>query len=226
MLTTVNSPLDNLIDNDGLTTLREAIRDTVDGTVTFASSLNNATISLGSLGEISFGKNLTIDGTDANGMSRRITIEAFDPDNFDADPNNDGDNDGDGARIFNITDPFGGTVVTMKGLTLTGGDVEGEGGAIRSTAALNLSQCTIKENSAVPTGGSGGGIFLGLASGATATITDCIFTDNRASDSDQPDLGGGGAIDAVIAQDASLRITDSKISGNAAGNDGGGIRAR
>lgn len=216
---TVDVPFD---ENDGDilngdVSLRDAIQEASPGeTINFSPSLNNSTISL-TLGEIAFEKNLTIDGTDANGVSRGITIKAFDPDA-------NGDNDGDGSRIFNITNPSGATEVTLRGLTLRGGDVADEGGAIRSTAELHLDDCTIIDNHAVE---RGGGVFLDLPSNSSATIADSTITGNVTTLT-RPFaytyLGGGGLF-AAISMNASLTVTDSTFDDNTAAMDGGGIKA-
>ena len=214
---TVDTSLDALDPNDGVTTLREAVVAAAPAgdTIRFASNLNGGTITLDrTKGQIEvISKSLTID---ASMLPAGITIDADDPDRGVTDEVR-----GNGIRVFNITDPFGGTVVTMKGLTLTGGDVIDDGGAIRSTAALNLSQCTIKDNFAFAWGG---GISLRLMSGVT-TIANSIFTENGADDLLGSSQTNGGAIYAEIDPDATLKITDSKISGNVATNDGGGIYA-
>jgi hypothetical protein len=112
---TVNTPIDerdfNL--NDGDRSLRDAILEASPGeTIDFdPATLNGATITL-TLGEIAFGKNLTIDAS----MLSSLTIDANDltpGQTF------------TGNRIFNITDPTSGStppLVALKGLTLTGGD--------------------------------------------------------------------------------------------------------
>jgi hypothetical protein len=141
MLSITVNTLNN--ENDGIgaggISLRDAIQEAVAGdTVDFAPSLNNTnkTINL-TFGEIAFNKTLTID---ASMLSAGVTIDAG------------GGTDhvvgnGDGFRIFNITGSST-TLVTMKNLTLTGGDVTGNGGAIQSTASLDIRNCTITGNNA------------------------------------------------------------------------------
>ena len=68
-------------------------------TINFNGLANGATITLQhSLGDIAFNKSLTIDGGTKN-----ITINANDP-------TGGFHNNGDGNRIFNITDPTSGTL--------------------------------------------------------------------------------------------------------------------
>lgn len=120
---TVNTDLDVNNPSDGLTTLREAVVAASIGggdTINFDGLPIGATITLDrvNLGQIEFGKSLTIDAT-----GRNITIDADDPTPFDS--MNPAANRYDGIRIFNITDPTNGAsppLVTLKGLTLTGAD--------------------------------------------------------------------------------------------------------
>jgi hypothetical protein len=139
---TVNTALD-FTDNsitDGTVSLRDAISLAPTGeTINFASSLNGATIVLDHLlGQIDFGKKLTID---ASMLSSGLTIDAGH--GTDMTPGT-----GDGFRIFNITapSPTSPPLVTLKGLTLTGGDVSGNGGAINSAARLAIIDCVFEDN--------------------------------------------------------------------------------
>jgi hypothetical protein len=125
---TVNTTVDEL---DGELLVDVSLRDAIDlapvgETINFAPSINSIALLNGTnLGEIAFDKSLTIDGGTAG-----VTIHAA--------ANN---------RIFHITGG-GSTLVTMKGLTLTGGDVTGNGGAISSTSSLDIRNCTITGNNA------------------------------------------------------------------------------
>jgi hypothetical protein len=136
LLATVTTNIDFTDPDDGLMTLREAIIATLPGgTVDFAPSLNSATITLNSdpgYREIAFNKSLTID---ASMLSSGLTIDAGGGTNHVV-------GNGDGFRIFNISGGSS-TLVTLKNLTLTGGDVTGNGGAISSTSSLNLLNCAI-----------------------------------------------------------------------------------
>jgi hypothetical protein len=170
--------IDDVVDaNDGVTSLREAIdvANIAGGdTINFdpsAPNMNGGTISL-ELGQIAFGKDLTID---ASNLTSGLTINA-DDDNPDT-PRH---------RIFDITDPTFGSdppLVTIKGLTLTGGDAGSlEGGAIRSEARLELERCTVAGSQA----SLGGGVFVqvvGVQPGREIlTITDCMIEGNDADD--------------------------------------------
>jgi hypothetical protein len=98
-----------------------------------------------SVGEIVLNKSITID---ASMLPSGIAIRAFDPSS----------SSGDGTRVFNIE----GGNVTLKNLTLTGGDVLGShGGAIRAVGdvRLTLDGVRVVGNSAGDYR-SGGGLFF------------------------------------------------------------------
>jgi hypothetical protein len=125
MLTTVDTLSDTTDPLDGHTTLREAITATLNGgTVNFdpaVGGMNGGVITLRE-GQIGFAKSLIID---ASMLSNGITIDASGNDSTPRTGHDDTSFDGQGSRIFEITDPSGGTdppLVTLKHLTLTGGD--------------------------------------------------------------------------------------------------------
>lgn len=195
-------------------------------TITFTSALDNATITLArdTLGQIAYSaqaKSLTIDAT-----GRNLTIDANDP--------TPGEHTGTGIRVFDISDSSNNGAsppsVTLKDLTLKGGDVgqQGsigpEGGAIRSKGLLTLIDCTITNNSA----DTGGGVFVevaGTGSRNVLTIEDCVIEHNEAF------TGGGLAIVAgatFFPTTDSAAITRTRIEGNHAAsqiNGGGGLFA-
>jgi hypothetical protein len=139
------------------------------------------------------------------------------------------------SRIFNVN-PTAGDFVDIESLTLTGGNVTGDGGAIRNTdGILRLFDTVLTGNTAGGLGGavyepgthsggvydrfrystfsnnhadSGGAIYAASSWGLTRQAT---FTGNGA------DSGNGGA----IAGDAGY-LVDSTISGNSASGEGGG----
>jgi hypothetical protein len=207
---TVNTLIDEQDNSltDGDRSLRDAVILAPAGeTINFDSTvpgMNGGTINLlGSLGEIAFAKNLTID---ASGLTNGITISAAA-----ADSNVNVDNGG-GIRIFNITDSTGGAtppLVTLKNLTLKGGDVSGSGGAIKSEGFLKLENCTIDDNNAT---GFGGGVYLGVYGGsATArnalTITGSTISNNSAS--------RGGGVTEVSSLSPALHAGDEFGGGHA-----------
>lgn len=110
------------------------------------------------------------------------------------------DADGGSAVFLNSA-----AVVTISGLTITGG---GTSGIRNSDGVLTLSGVVIAGNA---TPGDGGGV---QNTGGTLTITDSTIADNTAGNA-----GGGGGI---FSFQGVVTITDSIISGNAAGEGGSG----
>ena len=104
------------------------------------------------------------------------------------------------VRVLNIT---GGTV-NLSGLTITGG-LAAEGGGIRSTGNLAVSNTTISGNAATGGNLSGGGIW----NNGTLTITNSTISGNTANGIP---FGSGGGIMNVLP--GTLTITNSTISGN------------
>ncbi|TWU51875.1 choice-of-anchor Q domain-containing protein [Rubripirellula reticaptiva] len=209
---TVNSFADNTTSGDGLVTLREAIiAANADATTDLSQTGSGAdtitfdpivfataqTINIGSqLPTITAA--LTISGPGAN----LLTIDAGDgTDNtFDT---------GDGFRIFNIDDSNNGSHinVAVSGLTLTGGDIVGVGGAIFNNESLSISNSTLTANAAT---GRGGAIVNG--NDANLNLTGSTLSNNRTRDD------GGGIVNFGTAS-----VVESTISGNSAVQDGGGI---
>lgn len=198
--------VDTLLDEfDGVgvgagTSLREAIfaagaGDTINFSVTGA-------IELSSLGELTINKNLVIDGPGAD----LITIRAHDP--------TPTIKNGDGSRIFNIDNGNDGMqfTSTLTGLTLTGGDVSGAGGAINAREFLTIVNCVVSDNAA---SGMGGGIFQ--AAPSFLSIIGSTVSRNTSNSH------GGGIAKQSIGR---LSVANSTISGNTADTgSGGGIYA-
>jgi hypothetical protein len=127
--------------NSGAGSLRQAIADASSGdTITFELSSDNEIIALES--ELSITKSLIINGHNDAGSGTAITIQVTTP--------------GTSAwRVFNIT---GGTNINLSNMTIKGGDISGNGGAIyKSASALNLENVVISDSEA----SSGGGIYSG-----------------------------------------------------------------
>ncbi len=99
--------------------------------------------------------------------------------------------------------------VTLTNITMTGGNVVGEGGGLRvqSAAEVHLVDSHITASSAV----WGGGVDVREAS--TLMLTNSTITDNSAS-------GRAGGID--VSGSSSLVLNGSTISGNTAGTQQGG----
>src|SRR4051794_541319 len=110
-------------------------------------------------------------------------------------------------RIFDV----GTYGASFSGLTLTGGNPAGDGGAIRSDGSANLDHMVLTANNA---GGDGGALLTKNMS----FLSDSTISGNSAAGS-----GGGIASDISNGTSAYLRIDNSTISGNDAGGHGGGI---
>ena len=209
-----------------ITTLREAIdlanNNPGDDTIVFDDSVFSVqrTISLASQIRISDG--LSIVGPGA----ASLTLDAGNGADNQA-------NTGDGFRIFEIVDFIDDIEVSISGLTLTGGDVAGTGGAIDNRENLTLVNSLIDENSADASGGginnsgkltvtgstffgntaaNGGGIFN--SGSDVLSVSNSTFSTNTTASS-----GGGGGI---YQTGSSLVINNSTFYQNSAGSLGGG----
>ena len=237
---TVNSFGDTHINTDGVLTLREAmevvqqgntngldnttITNQINGsvgsnnTIKFASSLNNQRIGLSvGLGQMMYSRSGTTLTIDASALDS-LTIDANDPTPT---------HTGQGIRIFNITDISNGSSpseVILIGLTLTGGDVANEGGAIRSEARLVIRDSTLEENEA----DRGGAVYVRVAGGGT-TPREVLRIENSIIDDNFASTGGGVAIvSGSIGSPTSdtFYISESTIvSNNTAVFNGGGMYA-
>lgn len=211
----VNSAADNLTANDGLCTLREAIRnanagsDTTSGdcvagatgadTITFANSLNGVSITL-TLSGAGEDANLTgdLDITDAltitgNGVGKTII-----------------DANGLGDRVFHIP---GSTTVEMNDLTITDGSAlsSSRGGGILTFGNLTLNRVRVTRNSSDE---RGGGLYF---ANGTSQINDSLIDANTSVTS-----GGGVFLDGGSAT-VVVTLNNSTLSGNSAAGFGGGL---
>jgi hypothetical protein len=197
-MVTVDTDMDVVDAADGRTSLREAIaatNDTMPGPdeIVFDFGHDGPATILLTKGALRITDSLSINGPGAE----LLTIDAS---GSDITPDID---DGKGSSIFFIDDP-----VTVRGLTLTGGDAIG-GGAILARATLTVTASTISGNSA----DFGGGIrAFGDVMVISSTISgnSAIFLEGR----------GGG-----IHADGNVTVISSTISGNSAQFGGGGIGA-
>jgi hypothetical protein len=184
--------------------LREAIGlangDLGANTITFDSALRGATISL-VLGQLDVTDSVTITGLGAD----LLTIDAQ-----------------QGSRVFNIDDgdDTAHHSVTISGLTITGGEIEGDGAGIRSRERLELVDSVVSGNSAtgagLATGINGGGVYLRMFGGMAVTISGSTIAGNSSA-------GTGGGIHVLSGVGDTLEITSSTISGNEANLTGGGM---
>jgi CSLREA domain-containing protein len=185
-----------------------------DDTIRFDPALTTsgpATILL-AMGELSIRDDVSIIGPGADSL----TIDARGND-----PTPEEDN-GDGSRVFNIDDGDDGKMlsISVSGLSFTGGDVSGRGGAIRVRENLTLADSTISANSA---GLDGGGVSVDGAlpvhpyfvPDLQLSVSTSTITGNRVS-------GFGGGI-SFFSYSGDLSVTASTVSDNWAGLGGGGI---
>jgi hypothetical protein len=209
----VNTLSDTVDFNDGVTSLREAIFATnlVAGAdmINFAASLTSggpATILL-TQGELKISDELTIMGPGAD----LLTIDASGNDPTPDSTYEDGGYSihGDGSRVFSIddSDSLVDRPVTILGLTLTGGDVSYDGGAILANETLTVASCTIAGN----WGELGGG---GISAEGNVTVASSTIAGNSAE-------SGGG----IHARCGDVMVTSSTIAENSASLRGGGIEA-
>jgi predicted outer membrane repeat protein len=207
----VNSPLDNTVAGDGFVTLREAILAANSDTTTdlghkgnFADTISfdfghdgPQTIEL-TMGQLTIGSDLSIVGAG----SHLLTIDASGSDTMP-----DVDN-GTGSRVFDISlRPIIGWNVTLRKMTLTGGDTNGRGGAIQAAGHLMLDDVSIVGNFASNHGGA-------IYTTHRLNVSDSEIVDNHSR-------GSGGGIHVVGSQ--SLLLSNAHIAGNTSAFDGGGL---
>lgn len=103
--------------------------------------------------------------------------------------------------------------LTLQGVTVDGGLINGNGGGIRNKGTLKLERSTIAGNYAT---GRGGGISN---EGGNATLVDSRVLTNVVSKAPRFVADGGGLNNAA----GTLTLKNSTVVGNAADEDGGGI---
>jgi len=226
---------DDTIATDGETSLREAITfansdadtsiitfDIDDAPISFIAARNRPqalgpvndgphTITLNSaLPNLS--TDITIDNDDAGAEAVTVARSA------DA-----GTPDFSVFKVSNASKVSNGSTVTISGLTISNGNATEGGGINIRGGTVNITNCTISDNTA--SGGqdfggqiSGGGIYIYLG---MVNITNSTISGNTASG--QTDGRGGG----IYNNGGTLAITSSTISGNTASGQiygiGGGI---
>jgi len=206
--------------DSGPGSLRQVVADVcTDGTIAFDMNQVVSPISL-STGQITIGKNLTIQGPGANLLTVRNTAAASAT-----------------SRVFNVSSNVN---ATISGLTISGGNVSsGSGGGILygTNSTVTVTDSTITGNSA------SGGAGISNSSGGTLTVIDSTISGNTAGN-----LGGGGIFSGSgglnvinstisgnsasdgggggIANGGTGNLTNATISNNSAsgGAGGGGIR--
>ncbi len=107
------------------------------------------------------------------------------------------------SRIFNITN----FTVNLSGMTLSSGNVTGNGGAINNTGTLTITNSVIRDNRASAFGG-------GIRSTNNLTIQNSLIDSNSSTNSTSGGISFGGA---------TLTINNSTISNNTSFGNGGGL---
>ena len=126
-------------------------------------------------------------------------------------------NDFDNVRVFEIS-VADQSVVTLSGLTITGGSTPfgGGGGILSNSGSLVIEDSVVSGNLG---DSSGGGIYAATGS---VTITGSNITANATGGFYGFDAGGGG----VGSSSADITIVNSLVNRNFSGVDGGGVHSR
>jgi 6-phosphogluconolactonase (cycloisomerase 2 family) len=182
--------------DSGAGSLRQAVAslNVAGGIIFFHPSVFNVprTISLTS-GQLSLNSNIQIVGTGANMLTIRNTAAAA-----------------LNSRIFSIS---GTATVGISGMTLTGGNAMGDGGAINSSGILIIRNCLLSGNASTSFGGGIRNVNPGIMRIINSTLSGNTVTASG---------NGGGGID----NNSTLFVTNSTISGNVillGTSSGGGI---
>ena len=121
------------------------------------------------------------------------------------------------ARVMRISDASAAVNnVVLEGLTLTGGNVTSNGGAIEVAENLTLRRSIIRGNQA----SNGGGISVTSTGNVQITIENSTISGNTATSD-----GGGVSLSFTGVNTGTVQMVSSTISGNTASGRGGGISA-
>jgi hypothetical protein len=123
----------------------------------------------------------------------------------------------DGA-VVEVSD---GAVAELSGLTITGGDGDGDdeaGGVLNDDSQLTMTGVVVRGNTAAANGGSYVGGGLATLYGGTTTLSECTISGNAIAD---PNLFTGGGI--YNGQSDTLIMTHCTISNNFCFEVGGGL---
>ncbi len=165
----VTTAADVVNPDDGLMSLREAIQlanqNVGDDTIQVAAELDGQTIELA-------GGQLAI--TDTTGATKILGLGA-DRSTIDA------------GRLSRAFDIAGGAIVEIAGLTITRGHAA-DGGGIRNSGTLTLTDCALNENEASHEGG-------GIWNAGSLTIVGSNFNQNSDGTPWQQSFSEGGAIE-------------------------------
>ena len=197
----VQHPIVTTMSDSGAGSLREAIALVSDGgLIEFDAALNGGSIDLTS-SELVIDKNITITGPGFE----LLTVSR----------------DGNAATSFRIFHIRPNRIVTIQGLTISGGSAMGSdstGGAIYNEpeSSLLLMNCNLVNNHASSEFLFGGGSGGAITNHGILEIRNCNLNGNGASAFHS---GSGGA----VISDGTLAIVSSTLDANSAGVDGGAI---
>ena len=208
----VNTIVDANLGEDNLS-LREAISVAVPfQIISFAPELNGREIQLGDESDLIINKSLTIDATN---LPDGLTLRAYDPTPAGYTAQDDNGASiygllGDGGRLFQVSGT--GIEVSIKGLTLTGGDTWDSGGAIRNIdASLTLEDVQVIHNAAPRASGH---VILGYEEELATTPHGVEYYKKVPICSDWLSGARGGGIFST----GDLTIIDSYFANNATSN--------
>lgn len=185
----------------GAGSLRDAAASAISGdTIDFSATLDCSTISLTS-GAVTIGQggdgqpivNLTIDGPGRDALTL----------------------DGGYADRVLVHDAGPAGALTISGIRLQHGVIDGDGGCIVSAGSINLSDVEVSECMA-GIGGSGGAHGGGISVAGDATLLTSFVGDNKVDGTDGYAYGGG------LYAGGTATLTSTTISGNFATSDSGG----
>jgi CSLREA domain-containing protein len=205
---TVTTNSDVIDFNDGVVSLREAVfvANTAPGAdeIEFDFGHDGPETIVLTEGELAITDSLTITGAGA-------ALLAIDASGSDLTPV---ENNGDGSRVFNISDGSNATLidVTIAGCTITGGDVTGSGGAILNSEHTTLLEVLLESNASTSAGGA-----IRHEGGSLAIVRSGIMANHAASTGVG---GGGGALS--VSGGTGVEIVDSTLAENSS-RTGGGI---
>lgn len=234
----VTTSADSVNGNDGLISLREAIAEANGNGEADTISFGNGSAMGGTDFTDEFADTITLSDTEL-AISGALTIIGPVASLLTVDANQQ-------SRIFNIDEGTSLNIaVEISSLTMTGGNANGNGGAIFSRERLTVRDAIISGNAASLLGGGiycdtsssgttvvqnstisgnaailGGGIYARTLSGGTTTIVDSTIHANSVSGN----FGYGGGIH--LRNHGETKIFRSTVSGNTASVRGGGIYAR
>jgi CSLREA domain-containing protein len=117
------------------------------------------------------------------------------------------------SRVFNVNN-FGASL-SVSGLTLTGGSVNGNGGAITALGDVTLSQSTVTGNQA---SNNGGGVYQAAG---RLTVTQSTISGNTAAASGGGIAQGTASAGKYNTVAGNVALTDTVVSGNTAVSGGG-----